>query len=140
MNEKNCKKIKALQNAPNPFLSCTKDPLSSVPIDQRTEIERHLANPQVKNIVYVTHVGIYAGDIYEFNGAQYLATWNLDKNEVETSIWDYLWGTSDTDDPKDLAITNETFNNYRNKTQKGGDFLAFSPVKLTPYPMVLPVY
>jgi hypothetical protein len=52
-------------------------PLNAIPSNQRTIIESHLKNQKVKSIVNVTHVGIYAGDIYEFNGKQYLATWNL---------------------------------------------------------------
>jgi hypothetical protein len=90
-------------------------------------------------VVCVTHVGVYAGDIYEFNGAQYLATWNTVNNTVQLSTWDYLRGTSDTDDPKDIAVTNDTFINYRNKTNRGGDFLALSPVKLVPLSLTLPV-
>jgi hypothetical protein len=82
---------------------------------------------------------VYAGDIYEFNGKQYLATWNLKDNTVELSKWDYAWGTSDTDDEEDLAITNETYNVYRSKTGMGGDFLALSPIKLKHFPFVLQV-
>lgn len=116
-----------------------RDPLTAIPAKQRKKIELYLKNPLIKNIIYVTHIGIYAGDIYEFNGKQYLATWNIVKNTVGLSKWDYLWGTSDTDDAEDLAITNETFEIYRKKTGKGGDFLALSPIKFTPYSIILPV-
>jgi hypothetical protein len=92
-----------------------------------------------KGVVYVTDIGIYAGDIYEFNGNQYLATWNLKENSVEISKWDYTWGTSDTDDEEDLAIPNETYNIYRQKTGKGGDFLALSPIRLKHFPFILQV-
>lgn len=120
-------------------VKCIKNPLAKIPAKQRSEIESHLIKPQCRSVVYVTHVGVYAGDIYEFNGAQYLATWNIVDDTVEISTWDYLRGTSDTDDPEDLAITNETFNIYRKKTGKGGDFLVLSPIKLTPYTMIIPV-
>jgi broad specificity phosphatase PhoE len=113
--------------------------LEVIPLRDRKTIESHLRSPRTKNVVYVTHVGVYAGDIYEFNGKQYLATWNLKENTVTLSTWDYLWGTSDTDDKEDLAITNETYRIYREKTGKGGDFLALSPVKLVAYPFILPV-
>lgn len=82
---------------------------------------------------------MYAGDIYEFNGRQYLATWNLKDDTVEISKWDYAWGTSDTDNEEDLATTNETYNIYRSETGMGGDFLALSPVKLEHFPFVLQV-
>lgn len=120
--------------------ACIKDPLARIAAEQRGSVEALLKNANVKNVVCVTHVGVYAGDIYEFNGAQYLATWNTANNTVELSKWDYLWGSSDTDDPKDIAVTNKTFNDYRNKTNKGGDFLALSPVKLVPFSLTLPVY
>lgn len=115
------------------------DPLGKFPAKHRTEMELLMNNPGVKKIMYVTHVGVYAGDIYEFNGAQYLATWNLKEKSVSISEWDALAGTSDTDDDEDLAITNETFQIYRDKTQKGGDFLALSPVKLVAKTMILPI-
>jgi hypothetical protein len=116
-----------------------KDPLDSIPEMDRKKIVAHLKDPRVVNVVYVTHVGVYAGDIYEFNGKQYLATWNLKDKTVELSRWDAAWGTSDTDDETDLAITNETFQIYRKKANKGGDFLALSPIKLTAYSLIIPV-
>jgi len=110
-------------------------------IDEKSlkEIEAHLNKANVKSVIYISHVGVYAGDIYEFNGSQYLATWDIVGNTVELSKLDYLVGTSDTDDDKDLAITNETYNIYRKKTGNGGDFMALTPVKLTKYPIVIPV-
>jgi hypothetical protein len=116
------------------------DPLQLVPKSIRYEVYKYLQNPKIKNVIYISHIGMYAADIYEFNGSQYLATWNLKNNTVEISKWDYLWGTSDTDDEEDLAITNETYNIYRQKTNKGGDFLALSPIKLVEYPFTVPVY
>ena len=82
------KPAKPMARKPNSSI----DPLKSIPEKKRQEIKRHLKNPRIKSIVHVTHVGIYAGDIYEFNGSQYLATWNLKKNTVELSKWDYAWG------------------------------------------------
>jgi hypothetical protein len=96
-----------------------KDELHVIPNKDRQTIDSYLKQPNAKGVVYVTDIGIYAGDIYEFNGNQYLATWNLKENSVEISKWDYTWGTSDTDDEEDLAIPNETYNIYRQKTGKG---------------------
>ncbi|OMH28059.1 DUF6402 family protein [Motiliproteus sp. MSK22-1] len=103
-------------------------------------IKRHLENKQVKSVICVSHIGIYAGDIYEFNGPQYLGTWDTVNNKVFVSNWDALWGSSDTDDNKDLSITNETFRIYRDKKKMGGDFFAFSPIKLILKPLVIPIY
>lgn len=84
---------------------------------------------------------MYAADLYEFNGDQYLATWNLKKNTVEISLWDALFdASSDTDDDEDLSITNKTFEIYRNKKKRGGDFLALTPIKLVESPFVVQVY
>ncbi len=114
--------------------------LKDIPDKSLKEIEKYLKNPTIKSVIYISHVGVYAGDIYEFNGSQYLATWDIKKNTVELSKWDYAFGTSDTDDDSDLAITNETYNIYRKNTGKGGDFLALTPIKLTQYPIVIPVF
>ena len=138
-NQLNCEK-NATAGTKFPKVPCIKDPLARIPVKHRNEVEQLLKNPLVKSTVFVTHVGVYAGDVYEFNGAQYLATWNIVKNSVELSEWDYAWGNSDTDDPEDIAVTNETFVEYRKKTGKGGDFLALSPIRLTPLSIVLPVY
>lgn len=116
-----------------------KDEMDVIPKKDREGIESFLKQPNTKGVVYVTDVGIYAGDIYEFNGNQYLATWSLKKNTVEISKWDWLVGTSDTDDEDDLAITNETYNIYRSKTGMGGDFLALSPIKLKRFPFIVQV-
>lgn len=121
-------------------ITCNKDPLARIDMAQRGSVEQLLKNPSVRSVVCVTHVGVYAGDLYEFNGAQYLATWDIENNTVELSNWDYAWGNSDTDDPKDIAVTNETFNDYRKKTGRGGDFLALSPIQLVPFSLTLPVY
>lgn len=116
------------------------NPLTGIiPQTQLKAVEAQLARPNVKSVIYVSHVGVYAGDIYEFNGSQYLATWDIVNNTVELSNWDYMFGTSDTDDDTDLAITNETYNIYRKKTGKGGDFLALTPIRLSEYPMVISV-
>ena len=100
---------------------------------------KDLESGKYRALVYVSHAGIYVGDIYEFNGSQYLATWDLKKKTVTGSGWDWFWGTSDTDDPSDVAVTNKTYRICRKKTGKGGDFMAITPIKLVPMPMLIPV-
>lgn len=140
-NFANCEKLKSIKPpTPKPQnLNCNQTPLQAIPIGQRAEIEKHIKDSRTKSVVCVTHVGIYAGDIYEFNGDQYLATWNLEKNTVNISYYDALFGSSKTDDPKSLTITNGTFNEYRKNTGMGGDFLALSPVRLAPLSLIIPV-
>jgi hypothetical protein len=123
-------------------------PFNAIKPDQRLllrEQEQRIANnylmdPLVSNVICVTHVGLYAGDIYEFNGSQYLGTWNLVDNTAEIDKWDFLFGdSSDTEDEDDLVISNATFRRYRKHTGKGGDFLALTPVDLVEFPFVFPV-
>lgn len=122
-----------------PLSTPATDALAKLPKSVIKAVERQLESLAVKKLIVITHVGMYAGDIYEFNGTQYLATWNLKKNTVEISLWDRAWGTSDTDDENDLAITNETFQVYRTKTGQGGDFIALTPIKLVEHSLILPV-
>lgn len=144
-NQKNCGTaiFTAKPGAPvapqSPSGACIKDPLARVPADQRGSVAKLLMNPSVKNVVCVTHVGVYAGDIYEFNGKQYLATWDTVNNKVRPDTWDYMFSNGDTSDPKNITVTNDTYIDYRNKTGNGGDFLALSPVKLVPLSITLPV-
>ena len=87
-----------------------------------------------KAVIIVEAVGIYLGDIFEFNGKQYLGTWNPTKLDVKASIWDGVGysepGPVAPDKDGWIVVGNETFRNYRDVTGKGGDFLVFTPVKL----------
>ena len=106
-------------------------------------IIKALNNEKIKDLLVVTHVGLYAGDIYEFNGSQYLGTWDTVNNTVQISRWDYLrrpFSGDDTDNPKDLSITNETFRKYRMKTGCGGDFVILTPIELKPCAFTIPVF
>jgi hypothetical protein len=133
------KKNKSKPKLGKPTGVANKDEMDVIPPKQRITIESYLKQPNTKSVVYVSDIGMYAGDIYEFNGKQYLATWNLKENTVELSTWDYLRGSSDTEEEDDLAITNETYNIYRRKTGHGGDFLALSPIRLKYFPLILQV-
>ena len=105
----------------------------------------------LKSIVFVTHVAIYAGDIYEFEGWQYLGSWDIKNKKVIKSKLDALdtW-TGYYPRPRRSAgdlfssnfyvyVENETFRKYRKSTCKGGDFMAFTPIKLEDNPQLIPV-
>lgn len=119
---------------------CFPDLLTGIDEPSLKKVEAYLDKSSVKSVIYISHVGIYAGDIYEFNDSQYLATWDIVGNTIDISVLDFLVGTSDTDDETDLSITNETYRIYRDKTGMGGDFIALTPVKLIKFPIIIPVY
>lgn len=79
------------------------------------------------------------GDLYEFNGEQYLATWNIKDKKVFRSKADYLFSWQDFDDATDITVTNETYQIYRRKTGTGGDFMALTPIKLLGRKMLIPI-
>jgi hypothetical protein len=137
------KNKKSIAKPAKPTTKVKIEELEVIPNKDRVSIESYLKQPNAKNVVYVTDIGIYAGDIYEFNGHQYLATWNLTKDTVELSKWDaaldYVWSSTDTDDDGNITISNDTYNIFRKKTGKGGDFLALSPIKLKHFPFILKV-
>lgn len=92
-------KIKSTTKPVKPNRKVQKNELDIIPNKDRKTIQSYLKQPNAKNIVYLTDIGIYAGDIYEFNGYQYLATWNLKKNTVKLSkvdaALDYVWPSTD---------------------------------------------
>jgi len=99
------------------------------------KFEENLKNlEKFKAVIIVEAVGIYLGDIFEFNGRQYLGTWNPTKLDVKASRWDAVRysepGPVKPDKDGWIVVGNETFRNYRSVTRKGGDFFVFTPVKL----------
>jgi hypothetical protein len=87
----------------------------------------------VQAVIIVKAVGIYVGDVFEFNGDQYLGHWDLTKGTVSAKFWHH----KDPDDVQPdkngvIEIGNATFRRYRDHTGRGGDFLVFSPIKLVP--------
>ena len=96
-----------------------------------------LLEARFKAVVCVDSVGVYAGDIYEFNGWQYLGNWDLEKKTVsgnaayaaDSVLFNtvkYGWRN------QIINVENQTFRDYRTATCKGGDFIALTPIKLTP--------
>ena len=106
----------------------------------------------LKSIVLVSHVAIYAGDVYEFNGWQYLGSWDIQNKTVIKSNLDALDtisfyfarpGLSGGDvfsSNRYVYVENETFRKYRDATCMGGDFLAFTPMSLEGVTQLIPVF
>jgi hypothetical protein len=112
-------------------------PTSAKPTDVETKrVDDNLAKLEsgFKAIIVVKAVGIYLGDIYEFNGAQYLGHWDLTNKKVDIHYISAAWNSDSAEDAPDknnvIWIGNATFRKYRTSTNMGGDFLIFSPVKL----------
>ncbi|MBD0275535.1 MAG: hypothetical protein ICV73_26840 [Acetobacteraceae bacterium] len=64
-------------------------------------------------------VGIYAADLFEFNGFQYLGSWRV-PDDVK----------AEPDPPSYLPIFNFSYRNYRELTGLGRDFVVRSDVAL----------
>lgn len=82
--------------------------------------------------VTIDEVGVYIRDSYDFNGEQSLGYWEVDDGEGNSTVsplpwgWGVLWG-----DESGNKVTNADFRKWRDKTQRGGDFLVFSDLKRT---------
>lgn len=116
---------------------------SRVPLAAQRDVLQAAEQFNTRAVLYVTDVGVYAGDVYEFNDSQYLGTWDIINRDSSISYLDLLknWNTDDTDDDEDVAVNNKTYRTYRERTGKGGDFLALSPIRLVrlPRPHVIPL-
>ena len=69
--------------------------------------------------VAISRVGVYVRDSFDFNGVQFLGFWDRDDNSV--SSINPLSGT---------RVSNADFRRWREQTQKGGDFMIFSDLKV----------
>ena len=98
-----------------------------------------LMSGEYKAVLYIGDVGVYMGDLYEFNGDQYLATWDIKNKKVFQSKIDYVFDGQDFDDPTDITVTNETYQIYRRQTGTGGDFMALTPMKLLGFKRLIPI-
>jgi hypothetical protein len=89
-------------------------------------------------VILIDAVGVYAGDIYEFGGDQYLGQWDLKKLTVSkasmTSGAAFKLGFSNNPGPEDkvIRVENILFQRFRDRNQHGGDFFVFTPIKLIP--------
>ncbi len=82
----------------------------------------------------ISEIGLYVRDTFDFinigSDDQQLGYWS--KEDVrKPGFLDYLRSSDyrDDGDIRYFAVTNNSFNNYRKKYEKGGDFLVFSKVK-----------
>ncbi len=69
--------------------------------------------------VHITEIAVYVKDGFDYVGSQILGEWNFNKNSIK------LFPPSG-----DYYITNEDYQNYRNKTKKGKDFYWYSTLKI----------
>lgn len=113
--------------------------LPGIPAKVTSDAVSKLMSGDYKAFIFIENVGVYMGDLYEFNGDQYLATWNIKDKKVFRSNADYLFSWQDFDDATDITVTNETYQIYRRKTGTGGDFMALTPIKLLGRKMLIPI-
>jgi hypothetical protein len=69
-----------------------------------------------KGVIHLTEIGIYVKDIFDFSGWQPLGCW------TDSDV--YRFGIS----PFCSSMSNDVFNSYRLRNNKGMDFLIFSDV------------
>lgn len=87
-----------------------------------------------KNYSYfrVEHLGFYIRDHYDFNGLQYLGTWTenriLTKSETGFSLTPGGHLVQRLVNGPFAMVTNKDFRSYREKLNKGGDFIIYSDV------------
>lgn len=100
--------------------------------------------------IHIEQVGLYIRDTYEFiddywKPSQPLGLWNFKgvKRDKGEYIWDsiigssvalerdyeYVWPGDTLREDKYYRVNNQSFNDYRKKFKKGGDFVIYSDVK-----------
>ncbi|WP_164003057.1 DUF6402 family protein [Pyxidicoccus caerfyrddinensis] len=84
----------------------------------------------------IDELGFYVRDTFEFTNTgkdQPLGYWSK-KGVRKPGPIDYLLDPDyiDHDDVRYFKVTNNSYNDYRNKWKKGGDFMVFSTVKKVP--------
>ncbi|MBS7690175.1 hypothetical protein I0E98_05585 [Pseudomonas lalucatii] len=102
---------------------------------------RTMANDHGYPAIEIEEIGLYVRDTYDFlntDGDQLLGYWNKE-GVIRPGPIDYLTEPDfiDKADARHFKITNDSFNNYRTKWNKGGDFLIFSTVKRYPVSIVV---
>jgi hypothetical protein len=102
---------------------------------------RTMANDHGFPAIEIEEIGLYVRDTYDFlnvDGDQLLGYWNK-KAVIRPGPIDYLAEPDFIDKAGDryFKVTNSSFNSYRKKWNKGGDFLVFSTVKRYPVSIVV---
>jgi len=98
-----------------------------------------VAQKGAQSTIFIDEIGMYLRDTYDFNnkgGDQFLGYWNYDGvlysrvatgTGVVASAKTIYWL-----DGKYFRVTNNSYNEWREKHGKGGDFLIFSTVRKLP--------
>ena len=71
------------------------------------------------NCAFITRVGVYVRDSYDFVGDQSLGYWNSRTNYAGKNFF------------KGDKVSNASFRDYAKKTGKGADFIVYSDIKIT---------
>ncbi|AMO78592.1 DUF6402 family protein [Pseudomonas citronellolis] len=86
--------------------------------------------------IFIDEIGLYIRDSYDFLNVgddQLLGYWNREK-VIRPGPIDYFVEPDylEKGGSRHFKVSNESFNQYRNKKKKGGDFMVFSTVKHYP--------
>jgi hypothetical protein len=86
--------------------------------------------------IEIDELGLYVRDTFEFTNTgkdQPLGYWSK-KGVLRPGLYNYLRDPDyiDSDDVRYFKVTNNSYNDYRKKWKKGGDFMVFSTVKKIP--------
>lgn len=97
-----------------------------------THSENDTTTGRPQHYFRTSHIGFYIRDNYDFNGPQYLGTWTknrvLTKTETILSLTPAGQSIIHIGSEPFAAVSNPDFQNYRNKTGKGGDFVIYSDI------------
>ncbi len=124
-----------------PRLSSLNPSPSSLPESQQDTPLVETLRARYQALIVIDAVGVYAGDLYEFNGWQYLGNWDLKNQKVWGNRAYALdsWLFDGVTYGESVNVENATFRRYRDATGRGGDFLALSPIKLIAAKRLIPV-
>lgn len=102
---------------------------------------RTLANDHGLPAIKIEEIGLYVRDTYDFLNVeddQLLGYWNK-SGVIRPGPIDYYREPEyiDRNNKRYFKVTNDSFNSYRSKTGRGGDFLVFSTVKHYPVSIMI---
>lgn len=102
---------------------------------------RTMANDHGYPAIEIEEIGLYVRDTYDFlnvDGDQLLGYWSK-QGVIRPGPIDYFAEPDyiDKGAVRHFKVTNGSFNDYRKKLKKGGDFLVFSTVKHYPVSIVV---
>ncbi|WP_349572227.1 DUF6402 family protein [Azotobacter salinestris] len=101
-----------------------------------------MANDHGYAAIKIEEIGLYVRDTYDFLNAgddQLLGYWSK-YGVLRPGIIDYFFAKPnyiDVDGVRHFKVTNDSFNGYRKKWNKGGDFVVFSTIKHYPASIIV---